>query len=66
MVQCSACRGKGKYEVVGEETCSSCVGTGRDMKSDLYSDYCRRCNGKGKIPYIGNKTCSRCNGKGYN
>lgn len=64
-VQCPNCNGKGKYQVIGEELCGGCAGTGRDKTSDLWSEPCRTCNNKKKVSYCRTITCSRCHGSGY-
>lgn len=50
----------------GKSICPSCVGTGRDMKSDVFSEPCRRCGGKGTISYRrrSNRKCYLCGGTG--
>lgn len=35
---CYGCGGRGKIDTIGEETCSSCIGMGRDKTSDLWAD----------------------------
>lgn len=64
--RCGACDGTGHPLVMGEETCSSCAGSGRDTKSDLWSEPCLTCNGKGKVTYCrrGHGSCHSCNGTG--
>lgn len=62
---CTGCGGKGKYQVIGEEICGGCAGTGRDKRSDLWSEPCLICNGKGRVPYSRYVTCNQCGGSGY-
>jgi hypothetical protein len=62
---CPACSGKGSYQEMGEEKCGPCMGTGRDLKEDLWAAPCRTCNGRGKITYCRRVTCGRCHGNGW-
>jgi len=63
---CGYCRGKGKEYTWGRDvSCYRCVGTGRDTKSDLWSEPCSLCNGKGTIRDCTPVTCRMCNGSGY-
>lgn len=61
---CYLCRGTGKEDTIGEETCGHCAGTGRDKNSDLWSEPCGRCNGRGKVTYARKITCRNCHGTG--
>ena len=61
---CEMCHGKGYYLAMGEETCGSCFGSGRDLRSTLYHGTCKTCNGKGRYAYCRNVTCKKCGGTG--
>lgn len=63
-VQCRNCMGKGWVDCWGEETCSSCMGSGRDTKSNSWNAPCKKCNGSGKVSVTRCK-CNPCDGKGY-
>ena len=64
-VICPKCRGRGSWDEMGSEVCYSCVGTGRDVNSDLMAFPCNRCGGKGKRLYCRTVTCGHCHGSGY-
>ena len=59
---CDRCGGNGKILVMGEEACSKCAGTGRNMRSALMSMPCLACNGKGRVPYCRYEICKYCRG----
>ena len=61
---CSWCAGRGKYQEMGEEPCPSCAGTGRDTKSNSWSQPCKRCKGKTTVTYCRWVRCDVCSGKG--
>ncbi len=65
-VMCGECGGNGYRDQLDIETCSSCVGTGVDLKEDLWAGPCRApgCNG-GKVTVSRRITCLRCGGTGY-
>jgi DnaJ-class molecular chaperone len=64
--RCSTCSGTGHELEIGEETCPSCVGTGRDKNSDLWAEPCGNCKGSGRVTYSrrSTKPCRGCNGTG--
>ena len=64
--RCHGCDGSGRELIMGEETCPSCAGIGRDKNSDLWAEPCQKCNGNGKVSYCrrGNTPCRICNGTG--
>ena len=62
---CNFCGGKGWHYAMGERPCSHCVGTGRDIQSDLWAFPCNYCNGRGRESYCERQTCSSCGGSGY-
>jgi hypothetical protein len=66
-VACGKCGGAGNLgQEMGIETCPTCAGTGRDNKSDCWSEPCRgRCNGTGKVTYCRAKICPICRGAGF-
>lgn len=64
-VPCGSCNGQGSINTMGEETCPRCAGTGRDNKSDLWSEPCLQCNGRGKVYYCRHVPCRSCRGSGY-
>ena len=58
------CRGAKKMLVMGEENCINCAGTGRNIKSNCWSQPClRRCN-NGRVAYCRHEVCNHCNGAG--
>ena len=61
---CHICNGQGKNQTMGEEDCNSCMGTGRDTKSNSWAAPCRACNGSGRVTYCRYETCKTCGGKG--
>lgn len=61
---CPVCGGKGVHLEMGEETCWKCVGTGRDLGSDVWALPCTVCNGRGKMPYCRTVPCKTCRGSG--
>lgn len=61
---CPYCNGKGSCLAMGEELCPRCAGTGRDTKSDCWSEPCLQCNGKGKVTYCRQMPCVSCRGTG--
>jgi len=65
--RCYACDGT-RYELVmGEEICPQCVGTGRDLKEDLWAGPCGKCNNSRKVTYCRrdpSRPCRSCNGTG--
>lgn len=63
--RCVMCGGSGKCDYIGEESCNGCAGTGRDLRSDLWSEPCLKCNGRRKVTYCRKETCRSCNGNGY-
>ncbi|AEQ32488.1 chaperon [Acanthamoeba polyphaga mimivirus] len=66
LVRCFTCDGTGRELEMGEETCPSCVGTGRDKTSDLWAEHCRQCNGRGRINYCRRgRVCRACNGSRF-
>lgn len=67
IARCSACDGTGHPLEMGEETCPSCAGIGRDKRSDIMCDHCLQCNGRGRVPYCRRsirRYCHVCNGSG--
>lgn len=62
---CGSCGGKGKYQEMGIENCGKCLGTGRDLKSDIWAEPCMYCNGSGKKTYCRWVNCKPCMGSGY-
>ena len=64
MSYCYSCGGQGYKSVMGVETCHTCCGTGRDMKTDLYMDYCKTCGGSKTVAYCRRETCNQCDGTG--
>ena len=65
--RCRACDGRGYPLEMGEETCSHCLGTGRDTRSDLWAEPCRHCpNSCGRVTYCRRslRPCHHCNGRG--
>ncbi len=63
-MMCAPCGGSGKIDVIGEETCGGCAGSGRDTKSNCWNQPCRRCNGRGKVTYARKEICRTCGGSG--
>jgi DnaJ-class molecular chaperone len=64
---CDNCQGSGYELVMGVEKCPPCLGTGRDPKSDLWSEICRFCNGSGSRSYCRRDSryvCHTCGGRG--
>ena len=62
--RCPRCNGTGYESVIGAtETCPSCIGLGRDLKSDLWSEPCRTCNGRGRIQ-VTRVACGQCRSRG--
>lgn len=64
MKTCPTCAGTRGYDSIGTEPCPDCVGTGRDLKSDLWSEPCRFCQGNKYITYTRWNKCVTCNGLG--
>ena len=62
--KCTLCT-RGKIQEIGTETCFKCVGTGRNLKSRAWNDYCRNCNGAGSVPFLRSRSCYTCSGTGY-
>lgn len=65
MVICGLCGGSGEHLEMGLETCPTCMGTGRDINSDLWAFPCpnENCHG-GKVGYCRTVKCEPCNGTG--
>ena len=68
LVTCSACQGTGSADGSGGETCPTCKGSGRVVRSQRgifgmmqVQEECPTCHGEGRI--IKNK-CPKCNGEG--
>lgn len=60
VIRCHACEGTGYILIMGEETCVSCAGLGRDLKEDMWMGYCSKCGGKGRVPYCRRSPTSFC------
>lgn len=58
--QCLYCGGKGYTFEMGEEICVACMGSGRDIKSNLWHKQCSICNGKNTVSYCRKKICLEC------
>lgn len=56
---------KGKVHVIGEETCNTCMGLGRNLKSNCWAQPCTGGCNNGKKYYDRWVTCKSCNGLGY-
>jgi DnaJ-class molecular chaperone len=61
---CYTCGGKRSIQYIGEEPCGDCAGTGRNTRSDLWSEPCLKCNGSRKVAYSRWKQCYTCGGTG--
>lgn len=67
-MRCGPCDGRGYPLEIGSETCPHCVGTGRDIRSILWSEQCRHCpNACGRISFNRRSqiACTICNGRGW-
>ena len=62
---CAMCGGAGSHQEMGEESCHSCSGTGRNTHSTLWNQPCSACNGRGRKFYCRIVRCRACNGKGW-
>lgn len=63
-INCNGCYGQGYITITGMRKCHTCCGTGRDMTTDLYMDYCKICKGSKTITYCNREKCNRCGGSG--
>ncbi|MGN0236435.1 MAG: molecular chaperone DnaJ [Paludibacteraceae bacterium] len=68
LVACAACQGTGSADGSGGETCPTCKGSGRVMRSQRgifgmmqVQEECPTCHGEGRV--IKNR-CPKCNGEG--
>jgi DnaJ-class molecular chaperone len=66
---CLRCGGRGKFQTIGTRNCNQCMGTGRDLTTNVinspFNPYCKKCNGRRTESYYEWKTCNHCNGRGY-
>ncbi|MCL2280671.1 molecular chaperone DnaJ [Candidatus Saccharibacteria bacterium] len=65
---CDHCKGNGAEPRFGTKTCSTCEGSGQEVKviNSLFgpiqqAQTCHTCRGRGKVP---EKNCIECNGRG--
>ncbi len=64
---CTRCYGKGKYDVIGNQPCNSCMGRGIAFTTNVgykHGAACRTCGGRGSVQRMYKVTCTTCRGSG--